>query len=117
MKRFNSIKKNKEFKLVYDEKHSYSNNLFVMFVYYNIDTESNRLGISVSKKVGNSVIRHKVKRRIREIFLKNINSLKNNYDIVLVCKKEVALSEYSIMNDKFIKLCKKLEILEEEKID
>ena len=117
MKRFNSIKKNREFKFIYELKNSYSNDFFILFINYNFDTESNRLGISVSKKVGNSVIRHRIKRRIREIFLKNINMLKDNYDLILVCRKNVAFAEYDEMNKNFIKLCKKLDILKEEKID
>ena len=60
-----SLKKNTQFQTVYSSGKSYGNKLFVMYVLKN-GTEGNRLGISVSKKVGNSVVRHRVKRLVRE---------------------------------------------------
>ena len=56
MKYSESLKKNRDFQNVYKKGKSYANRYLVMYVLKN-DTERNRLGISVSKKVGNSVIR------------------------------------------------------------
>ena len=67
MKRFPSIKKNSDFQNIYRNGKSYANRLLVMYVMRNGE-ESNRLGISVSKKVGNSVVRHHIARLMREIF-------------------------------------------------
>ena len=61
MKYSESLKKNRDFQNVYKKGKSYANRYLVMYVLKN-DTERNRLGISVSKKVGNSVIRHHVTR-------------------------------------------------------
>ena len=65
MKFSESLKKSKDFQNVYNKGNSYANRLLVMYVLEN-HTDKNRLGISVSKKVGNSVIRHHLTRLLRE---------------------------------------------------
>ena len=67
MKHFNSIKKNRDFREVYQSGKSLANRLLVMYV-LKTDRPDTRIGISVSKKVGNSVIRHHITRLIRESF-------------------------------------------------
>ena len=66
MKHSESLKKNIYFQNVYKNGKSYANKYLVMYVLNN-NTEENRLGISVSKKVGNSVVRHRITRLIREL--------------------------------------------------
>ena len=56
-----------------------------MYVMKN-DLNENRLGISVSKKVGNSVVRHRVTRLIRESYRLNCNSFESGYDIVVIAR-------------------------------
>ena len=70
MKRFPSVKKNSEFQVIYRNGTSYANRLLVMYV-MKTGEEENRIGISVSKKVGNSVVRHHITRLLREIFRLN----------------------------------------------
>ena len=65
MKYSESLKKNRDFQLVYREGTSYANRHLVMYVREN-RLGRNRIGISVSKKVGNSVVRHHLTRLIRE---------------------------------------------------
>ena len=65
MKFSESLKKNKDFQYVYRNGTSMANRFVVLYVLEN-GTDKNRLGISVSKKVGNSVIRHHLIRLIRE---------------------------------------------------
>lgn len=67
MKFSESLKKNRDFKFVYQHGKSYANRYLVMYVLGN-GSDQNRLGISVSKKVGNSVIRHHITRLIRESY-------------------------------------------------
>ena len=67
-----SLKKNNEFQRVYRKGTSQANRYLVMYVLENHDRHmENRLGISVSKKVGNSVVRHRVTRLIRESYRLN----------------------------------------------
>ena len=67
MKFSDSLKKNKDFQNVYNNGVSFANRYLVMYVLKN-NTENNRIGISVSKKVGNSVIRHHITRLVRESY-------------------------------------------------
>ena len=67
MKYSESLKKNKDFQYIYRKGKSYANKYLVMYVLEN-GTSQNRLGISVSKKVGNSIVRHRLTRLIRESY-------------------------------------------------
>ena len=71
-----SLKKNQDFQSVYRNGKSYANRLLVMYVLEN-NLDKNRLGISVSKKVGNSVVRHHVTRLVRESYRLQENIFKS----------------------------------------
>ena len=85
MKKYESLKSSRDFKRVYDKKCSYANKYLVMYVLRN-ELSKNRLGISVSKKVGNSVVRHHLARLIRESYRLNEERFKCGYDIVIVVR-------------------------------
>ena len=76
MKFSESLKKNKDFQVVYKNGKSYANRYLVLYIREN-GMDKNRLGISVSKKVGNSVVRHHLTRLIRESYRlqKNISNV------------------------------------------
>ena len=65
-----SLKKNQDFKFVYNQGKSLANKYLVIYILEN-GLNENRLGISVSKKVGNSVVRHHVTRLVREAYRVN----------------------------------------------
>ena len=71
-----SLKKNRDFQTVYKCGKSAANRYLIMYVYPN-HTERNRLGISVSKKVGNSVVRHRLARLIK---------FHSGYDMVVIAR-------------------------------
>jgi ribonuclease P protein component len=79
------LKSNEDFKEIYRTGKSYANKYLVMYVRKN-NTEKNRLGISVSKKVGNSVIRHRITRLIRESYRLSEDSFLSGLDIVIVAR-------------------------------
>lgn len=85
MKFSESLKKNSDFQKVYRQGKSYTNRYLVMYVLEN-HTEGNRLGISVSKKVGNSVIRHHLTRLIRESYRLHEDMFNNGLDIVVIAR-------------------------------
>ena len=85
MKFSSSLKKNSDFQNVYHNGISFANRLLVMYVLKN-DTNQNRIGISVSKKVGNSVIRHHLTRLIRESYRLNKEMFNSGLDIVVVAR-------------------------------
>ena len=77
-----SLKKNQDFQKVYRKGTSQANRYLVMYVLKNGHME-NRLGISVSKKVGNSVVRHRITRLIRESYRLNETLFERGLDIVV----------------------------------
>ncbi len=110
-----SIKKSEEFKKIYEEKNSFATKNLVMYISKNSDLERNRLGISVSHKVGNSVIRHSLTRKIREIYRNNLKNIKKGYDIVIVLRVGSDKKEVFNLNEDFLYLCKKNNVYIEEK--
>ena len=82
-----SLKKNNEFQRVYRKGTSQANRYLVMYVLPNQHMK-NRLGISVSKKVGNSVVRHRLTRLIRESYRLNEAEFENGLDIVVVARPQ-----------------------------
>ena len=80
-----SLKKNRDFQNVYRLGKSYANKYLVMYILEN-HTEKNRLGISVSKKVGNSVIRHHLTRLIRESYRLHEDMFDSGLDIVVIAR-------------------------------
>lgn len=87
-----SLKKTKDFQKVYHQGLSYANKYLVMYVLPN-GTQKNRVGISVSKKVGNSVIRHHITRLIRESYRLHEDMFNSGLDLVIVSR--VAAREIS----------------------
>ena len=85
MKYSESLKKNKDFQNVYKHGISYANKYLVMYVLDN-KTSQNRFGISVSKKVGNSIVRHRLTRLIRESYRLQEDRFKCGFDIVVIAR-------------------------------
>ena len=85
MGRYESLKNNRDFQSVYRTGKSYANKYLVMYILEN-RTDMNRVGISVSKKVGNSIVRHRLTRVIRECVRLNSECIKSGYDIVIVAR-------------------------------
>ena len=84
-----SLKKNSDFKNVYRNGKSYANKYLIMYVLEN-RSDRNRIGFSVSKKVGNSVIRHYITRLLRESYRLHENIFNSGLDIVVVVRSNAA---------------------------
>ncbi|MBQ8804076.1 MAG: ribonuclease P protein component [Tyzzerella sp.] len=95
--------KNKDFQIVYRKGKSYANKYLVMYVLEN-HTEENRLGISVSKKVGNSVIRHRITRLIRESYRLQESKFQNGFDIVVIARTNAKDRTYQEIESALIHL-------------
>lgn len=114
MKRFPSVRKNSEFQYIYKNGTSYANRLLVMYVVKSGE-EGNRIGISVSKKVGNSIVRHHITRLIREIFRLNNHRLKTGLNIIVVARVAAKNSDYRDLEGAYVHLCGLHHILRESK--
>lgn len=103
MNRIYSLQKNKDFKKVYKHHKAKSNSCFICFIIRN-ELQFSRLGISVGKKVGNSVVRHRIKRLLKESIRTSDVSIKPGYDIVVVVKKEANNIDFKNTQKLIIKL-------------
>lgn len=88
-----SLKKNRDFQTVYRKGKSYANRLLVMYVLKN-ELGKNRLGISVSKKVGNSVVRHHITRLLRESYRLHEEMFNSGLDIVVIARAGAKNASY-----------------------
>ena len=92
MRKIESLKKPVDFKEAYNKGMSFSCKELVIFKKEN-ELNYNRLGVSISKKVGNSVVRHRIKRLIKEI-MRLKDSIKSGYDIVFIVRKPAVGKTY-----------------------
>lgn len=107
-----SLKKNDDFKNVYKKGKSYANKYLVMYVLKN-NKEVNRIGISVSKKVGNSVVRHRVTRLVRESYRLHENIFNSGLDIVVIARNSASNISYFEMESALLHLAKLHHIIDE----
>ena len=76
------------------------------------ENRDTRIGISVSKKVGNSIVRHRLTRLIRESFRLHRDILETGLDIVVVARAAAKESDYKTIERAFLHLCGLHNILE-----
>ena len=115
MKISESLKKNRDFQSVYRRGKSYGNKYLVMYLLPN-QTESNRIGISVSKKVGNSIVRHHLTRLIRESYRLHEENFQRGYDMVVVARTAAKDKTYHEIESALIHLGRLHNIYEVDKI-
>ena len=105
-----SLRSNRDFQKVYKSGKSFANKYLVMYVLEN-GTDKNRLGISVSKKVGNSVIRHRVKRLIKESYRLHEGIFNSGLDIVVIARQSAAAVGFFEVESALLHLSKNHEMI------
>ena len=105
MKKNFRVKREKDFKAIFKEGTSFANRKFVV---YQLENQKNhfRVGLSVSKKLGNAVTRNQIKRRIRHIIQDAKGSLVKNVDFVVIARKGVETLEYAEMEKNLLHVLK-----------
>lgn len=111
-----SLKKNYQFRYVYNRGRSIANRLLVMYVVKN-STQQNRFGISVSKKVGNSVVRSRITRLLRESYRLSEHRIAQGYDIVVIARTAANGADYHKIESALLHLLKKQKLLKVEAKD
>lgn len=109
-----SLKKRKEFTFVYNKGNSISNKYLVMYISNN-GKNINRLGISVSKKVGNSVVRNRITRLVKENYRLNEEQIKKGFDIIVIGRVRSSEADFHDIEKSLINLLKKHKIYDEKK--
>ena len=110
-----SLKKNSDFQNVYRNGKSYANKYLVMYVLPN-ELGKNRIGISVSKKVGNSIVRHHLTRLIRESYRLHEEQFLCGYDVIVIARTTAKDRSYHEIESALIHLGKLHNIYEVEKV-
>lgn len=107
---FEKLGKNPEFQKVYKTGRSKANKYLVMYVKTG-ESGPSRYGFSVSKKVGNSVVRHRITRLLRESVRKNDALVKEGNRIVIVARRDVKDKSFKDVDGAVFHLLKKHGIL------
>ncbi len=105
--------KNPDFRRIHKNGRSRADQSIVMYVLEN-DLPENRLGITVSKKVGNSVVRHRVKRIIKEAYRLHADEFRSGWDIVVIARQGAITKKSTDMEVSLRRLGKSLGIVKEK---
>jgi len=87
------VRKRKEFQAAYEKGARFSSDNFIVFVHNN-QSGTKRLGVTVTKKVGNSVKRNRAKRLLREFFRLNKDKIPESRDVIIIAKKDISSLKY-----------------------
>ena len=101
----------KDFDRVYRKGKSVGDRYVVVFCLKN-NLDHNRISFLASKKVGNSVVRHRIKRRLKEIARLNEDGVKKGYDIVIIARNAAALSGYGELEQSYLRLLTKMHLMD-----
>ncbi len=110
MRAINRLKKNEDFRRVYRKKRSMANRLLIIYILEN-KYEYNRVGFTVSKKVGKSVIRNRVKRLLRESYRLNEEKILQGYDIIFIARNTASKASYREIENAMMHLFKKMKLI------
>ena len=112
MKFSTSLKLNYIFRRLYHTK-GVADGLLVLYTRPN-RTERNRVGITVSKKLGKAHVRNLLRRRLREVYRMNEQMFSPGFDIVVVARSRAVDCEFAKLQKSYLALAKKAGILREE---
>ena len=112
MKFSSSLKLNHIFQRLYHTKGA-ADGLLVLYARRN-RSQANRVGITVSKKLGKAHIRNRTRRRIREVYRLNEEKFRPGWDIVVVARSKAVDAPFDKLAKSYLSLAKKLHLLTEE---
>lgn len=112
MKKNNILSKSENFnRIIKEGKKIISKNIII---YLELTTNDNyHFGLAVGKKIGNAVVRNKIKRQLRSII--DEKKYKNNFNCVILVKKSILTQSFFDIRKEILNLFKQVNIIEEEK--
>ncbi|WP_058300551.1 ribonuclease P protein component [Gorillibacterium timonense] len=115
MQKEHRLAKREDFNRVYRRGKSAANLQFVLYYLPQKESGPFRLGVSVSKKLGNAVVRNGIRRRMKEIIRLGGEDLLPGLDIVIIARKPVAEMDYEEMKKSLYHVMKRSGVLKEKK--
>ena len=113
IKKENRLKKNKHFNYIYKHGTSVRKESMAL-VFIKLKVKPFKVGFSVSNKIGKSVVRNKVKRRMREAFLQISNLVDRRYNYIFVARPQIVEKTFFEIKDDMLQLVKKAGLLNED---
>ena len=110
-----SLKKNQDFQRVYRAADSKANRYLVLYRLEN-GLFKNRIGISVSKKVGNSVVRHRIKRLVKESYRLHETEFEGGSDIVVVARRSADGASYQMIEKALLSLMRAHKLVRKKRV-
>lgn len=107
MKKEEILKSSRDFTRIIKKNNIFKHKCFYIFIEEN-NLDKYQVGISVPTKIGNAVVRNKIKRRIKSIMSLNKNLLSDKYNYVILIRKEILNNEYSKIENNMIYCLSKL---------
>lgn len=108
-----SLKENHLFRRLYQKGKTAADGRLALYVRRN-GRNGNRLGLTVSTKLGHAVVRNRTRRRLREIYRLHEDELICGMDVVIVARVRAASSSYHQLEESFLRLARKLELTRKE---
>ncbi|MBY0123658.1 ribonuclease P protein component [Bacillus sp. S/N-304-OC-R1] len=115
MKKEFRVKKNKEFQDAFKKGTSFANRQFVVYSLSKPGQDHFRIGLSVSKKIGNAVTRNQIKRYVRQAFHEIEHELKHEFDYIIIARKPVADMGFLEIKNSLIHVLKLSKVLIRQK--
>jgi ribonuclease P protein component len=110
MRRKYRIKKNEDFQTVFKQGKSIANRQFVIYMLQRPEEKELRIGLSVSKKIGNAVTRNRIKRLIRQVFLEEKHRIVSGKEFIIIARKPAAEMDYHEVKSSLNHLFRKAKI-------
>ena len=108
-----SIKLNSDFRRIFNRGKSAVSPCVVVYCRKN-RLGRNRLGLTVSKKIGKAVVRNRIRRRLREIIRLNGASLRQGYDLILVARSRAVSADYRRLETDVLNCCERLQLMKKD---
>jgi ribonuclease P protein component len=107
------LKSNMEFQKIYNKGKNYWNRNLILFVKKN-DLGYTRVGYTITKKIGNSVVRNRIRRQMKEVYRLNFYRIEKGYDLIFIPKKNIIDISFKELESAILHIMKLSKVIKKE---